>query len=188
MSFWEVRIPRHCTILRKQLTFVFSCWHVYRWCFRLSAHPASVELSGVNRSIATRVSKGRLRPQASSPDIRQTEIHRPRSLGASFHGHEKLKDAPPNGPMADQAGNKSVPRFHQNLYERITRLWLFSAFPSNQRDDVLTALSVSRSEKRAGAGADRNTDKENPTHSFTNLFADTASTRREGRCVVRVSC
>jgi hypothetical protein len=87
--------------------------------------------------------------QASSPDIRQTEIHRPRPVCASFHGHEKLKGAPPNGPMADQAGNKLVPRFHHNLYERITRLGFSLLFQAIKRNGVLTALSVSRSEQTA---------------------------------------
>lgn len=86
----------------------------------------------------------------SSPDIRQTETHRPRPLGAPFHGHEKLGGAPPNGPMTDQAGNKSVPRFSpESVRAHHTALAFSLLFQATKRNDVLTSLSVSRSEQRA---------------------------------------
>ena len=103
--------------------------------------------------------------QASSPDIRQTEIHRPRPVCASFHGHEKLKGAPPNGPMADQAGNKLVPRFHHNLYERITRLWLFSAFPSNQTEWCFNRSVRFQIRADSGAGAQTETQTKKIPHT-----------------------
>lgn len=89
--------------------------------------------------------------------------------------------------MADPAGNKLVPRFSpESVRAHHTALAFSLLFQAIRRNDVLTSLSVPRSEQRAGPGADRNTDKENPTHSFTNLAADPASTRRLRRCMVRV--
>lgn len=165
----------------------FSCWHVHRWCFCLNTHPASVESSEVIRSPSNPKIEEPASLQASSPDIRQTEIHRLISLGASYHDHEKLGGAPPNGTMADPAGNKLVPRFSpESVRAHHTALAFPLLFQAVRRNDGLTSLSVSRSEQRVGAGADRNTDKENPTHSFTNLIADPASTRRLRRCMVRV--
>lgn len=88
--------------------------------------------------------------QASSPDICRTDIHRPRPLGASFHDHEKLDGAPPNGTVADPAGNKPVPRFSpEPVRAHHTALAFSLLFQAVKRDDVLTSLSVPRSEERA---------------------------------------
>lgn len=88
--------------------------------------------------------------QASSPDICRTDIHRPRPLGASFHDHEKLDGALPNGTMADPAGNKPVPRFSpEPVRAHHTALAFSLLFQAVKRDDVLTSLSVPRSEQRA---------------------------------------
>lgn len=88
--------------------------------------------------------------QASSPDICRNEIHRPRPLGTSFRDHEKLDGVPPNGTMADQAGNKPVPRYSpESVRAHHTALAFPLLFQAVKRDDVLTSLSVSRSEQRA---------------------------------------
>lgn len=188
MSYWEVCISRQQRISKTQTSNIcLSCWHVHRWCFCLNTHPTSVESSEVIRSPRNPKIEERASLQASSPDIRQTKIHRLRSLGASYPDHEQFGGAPPNGNMADPAGNKLVPRFSpESVRAHHTALAFSLLFQAIRRNDVLTSLSVSRSEQRAGPGADRNTDKENPTHSFTNLTADPASTSRLRRCMVRV--
>lgn len=129
----------------------FSCWHVHRWCICLNTHPASIESSEVIRSPSNPKIEERASLQASSPDIRQTEIHRLISLGASYHDHEKLGGAPPNGTTADPAGNKLVPRFSpESVRAHHTALAFSLLFQAVRRNDVLTSLSVSRSEQRAG--------------------------------------
>lgn len=128
----------------------FSCWHVYRWCFCLNAHPASIESSEAIPKHGNPNTKEPASLQAASPDIRRTEIHRLRSSRASFHGHEKLRAAPPNGTVADQAGNKPVPLFlPESVRAHHTALAFSLLVQAVKRNDVLTSLSVSRSEQRA---------------------------------------
>lgn len=126
--------------------------------------------------------------QPSSPDIRQTEIHRLRSLGASFHGHEKLGVAPPNGTMADQAGKQSVPRFSpESVRAHHTALAFSLLSQAVKRNGVLTSLSVYRSEQRAEQAQTETQTKKIPHTRLPISLRTPASTCREGRCVVHVS-
>lgn len=141
------------------------------------------------RSITTRESKSRLRSKRQAPksaklrSIAQDHWARPSMAMRSWRARLRM------APWRIKRGTNQSLIFHQNLYEHIYTALAFSLlFETTKRNDVLTSLSVSRSEQRAEQAQTDNTDKENPTHSFTNLFADTVSTRREGRGVVRVSC
>lgn len=168
MSFWE---------LLACLSLVLSPNCTFRQCRIERSHPKQ-RSSKIEEPDS---------PQASSPDIRQTEIHRPRPLRASFHGHEKWKGALPNGDMAGSAGNKSVPRFHQkSVRAHHTALTFLCFSKAIKRDDVLTALSVSRSEQRTEQAQTETQTKKIPHTRLPISLRTFASTRREGRCVVRV--
>lgn len=85
------------------------------------------------------------------------------------------------------SGEQTSPSFFTRICTSASHgFGFFSAFSSNQTERCFNLSFCFQIRAESWAGADRNTDKENPTHSFTNLIADPASTRRLRRCMVRV--